>query len=102
MPAIPTILYEKARNNPCRELAAAVILQAVRDYYYGNSQGATAGDQEHENFTSAYRFLIGEGDSSTARDMWCAYGGIQPDALQKVITQQVHALALDDDELEEL
>ena len=68
-------------TKPYQELAAAVILQAIRDF---QSRREDPGEEKTAR-EEARDFLIGEGDFSNQRHIWCHWLGIRPEALSDLV-----------------
>jgi hypothetical protein len=66
---------------PYQELAAAVILQAIRDF---QSRRDDPGEEKTAR-EEARDFLRGEGDFLTQRHVWCHWLGIQPESLSNFV-----------------
>lgn len=66
---------------PYQELAAAVILQAIRDF---QSRREDPGEERSAR-EEARDFLLGEGDFSAQRYIWCHWLGIQPESLSELV-----------------
>ncbi len=66
---------------PYQELAAAVILQAIRDY---QSRRDDPGEEKAAR-EEAREFLRGEGDFVNQRHVWCHWLGIQPESLSNFV-----------------
>lgn len=66
---------------PYQELAAAVILQAIRDF---QSRRDDPGEERTAR-EEARDFLLGEGDFSSQRYIWCHWLGIQPESLSELV-----------------
>jgi hypothetical protein len=66
---------------PYQELAAAVILQAIRDF---QSRRDDPGEERTAR-EEARDFLRGEGDFMTQRHVWCHWLGIQPESLSDFV-----------------
>lgn len=67
---------------PYQELAAAVILQAIRDF---QSRRDDPGEERTAR-EEARDFLLGEGDFSSQRHIWCHWLGIQPESLSELVS----------------
>jgi len=67
---------------PYQELAAAVILQAIRDF---QSRRDDPGEERSAR-EEARDFLLGEGDFSSQRHIWCQWLGIQPESLSNLVS----------------
>jgi len=67
---------------PYQELAAAVILQAIRDF---QSRRDDPGEERSAR-EEARDFLLGEGDFSAQRHIWCHWLGIQPESLSNLVS----------------
>jgi len=66
---------------PYQELAAAVILQAIRDF---QSRRDDPGEERSAR-EEARDFLLGQGDFSSQRHIWCHWLGIQPESLSDLV-----------------
>lgn len=69
---------------PYQELAAAVILQAIRDF---QSRRDDPGEEKTAR-EEARDFLRGAGDFGNQRHVWCHWLGIQPESLSNFV--EVH------------
>jgi hypothetical protein len=76
------MMSSESAMKPYQELAAAVILQAIRDF---QSRRDDPGEEKTAR-EEAREFLLGQGDFSGQRHIWCHWLGIHPESLHNFVT----------------